>query len=152
MSKTRVLFMCMGNTARSQMAEAFLRAYGCDRFEAFGAGFEPREIDPLTFEVMAERGFDLKDQRSKRIGEYLGKVHFGYVIVVCDRAQAACPTTFPGMGTRLFWPFEDPVTFEGSKGERLEKFREVRDAIEMRIRAWLRERDRDALGATQTDE
>jgi arsenate reductase len=142
----------MGNTARSQMAEAFLRAYGSDRFEAYSAGFEPREIDPLTFAVMAERGFDLKDQRSKGIDEYLGKVHFGYVIVVCDRAQAACPTTFPGMGTRLFWPFEDPVAFEGTEEERLAKFREVRDAIEARIREWLLERDREVLGVTQTDE
>lgn len=138
MTKTRVLFMCMANTARSQMAEAFLRHYGGERFEAYSAGFEPAEIDPLTIEVMAERGLDLSDQRSKAIAEYLGRVHFGYVIILCDRAQRACPTTFPGMGTRLFWPFEDPVAFAGTQEQRREKFREVRDALEARIQGWLR--------------
>jgi arsenate reductase len=138
MTATRVLFMCTGNTARSQMAEAFLRAAGGERFEAYSAGLEPREIDPLTLRVMEERGFDLSGQYAKGLQEYLGRVHFGYLVTVCDRAERECPT-FPGMGVREFWPFEDPVAFSGSEEERLAKFREVRDAIEARVRRWVDE-------------
>jgi arsenate reductase (thioredoxin) len=138
MSKTRVLFMCTGNTARSQMAEAFLRAYAGDRYDAFSAGLEPREINPLTIAVMEERGFDLSDQSAKGLKEFLGKVHFGYLITVCSRAEAECPT-FPGMGMREFWPFEDPAALDGTEEERMAKFREVRDAIETRIREWIAE-------------
>ena len=135
---TKVLFMCLANTARSQMAEVLLRASGGDRFEAYSAGFHPREIDPMTIAVMEESGFDMSGQRAKDLGEYLGKVHFGYVIILCERAEAECPKTFPGMGTRLLWPFEDPVSFDGSDEERLEKFRQVRDAIEAHLQEWLR--------------
>ena len=136
MSKTRVLFMCTGNTARSQMAEAFLRAYAGDRYEAYSAGLEPREINPLTISVMEERGFDLSGQHAKGLKEVLGQVHFGYLITVCDRAERECPT-FPGMGIREFWPFEDPAAFEGTEEERLAKFREVRDAIDGRVQEWI---------------
>jgi arsenate reductase len=130
--------MCTGNTARSQMAEAFLRSYAGDRFEAYSAGLEPLEINPLTIAVMEERGFDLSGQYAKGLKEFLGKVHFGYLITVCDRAERECPT-FPGMGIREFWPFEDPAAFEGTEEERLSKFREVRDAIDVRVREWTRE-------------
>ena len=130
--------MCTGNTARSQMAEAFLRAYGSDHFEAYSAGLEPHEINPLTRVVMAERGFDLDGQHAKGLKGFLGKIHFGYLITVCSRAEAECPT-FPGMGIREFWPFEDPAAFEGTEDERLAKFREVRDAIEQRVKAWIGE-------------
>lgn len=140
MTATRVLFLCTGNTARSQMAEAFLRAEGGDEYEAFSAGFSPREINPLTVKVMEERGMDLSGQHAKGLREYLGKVHFGYLINMCQRSESGCPKTFPGMGTRLDWPFEDPVAFEGTEEERLAKFREMRDAIETRVREWLRER------------
>ncbi|HTX68802.1 MAG TPA: arsenate reductase ArsC [Thermoleophilia bacterium] len=140
MSKTRVLFLCTGNTARSQMAEAFLRAQGGDDYEAFSAGFAPREINPLTVKVMEERGLDLSGQHAKGLDEYLGKVHFGYLVNMCQRTEPECPKTFPGMGTRLDWPFEDPSAFEGTDEERLEKFREVRDAIEGRVLEWLAER------------
>ena len=139
MTKTRVLFLCTGNTARSQMAEAFLRAQGGDDYEAFSAGFAPREINPLTVKAMEERGFDLSGQHAKGLSDYLGKVHFGYLINMCERTERECPKTFPGMGTRLDWPFEDPVAFEGTEEERLAKFREVRDAIEVRIREWVAE-------------
>jgi arsenate reductase (thioredoxin) len=140
MSKTRVLFLCTGNTARSQMAEALLRDYGGDEYEAFSAGFQPREINPLTIEVMAERGFDLSGQRAKGLSEYLGRVHFGYLVNMCERAEADCPKTFPGMGTRLDWSIEDPAAFEGSEEERRAKFRQVRDVIDARLRQWLEER------------
>ena len=137
MSKPRVLFMCTGNTARSQMAEAFLRACAGDRYEAYSAGYEPLEINPLTRVVMEERGFDLSGQYAKGLKEFLGNVHFGYLITVCGRAEAECPT-FPGMGTREFCPFEDPAAFEGSEEEWLGKFREVRDAIDARVQEWLK--------------
>ena len=91
MDTTRVLFMCTGNTARSQMAEAFLRAYGGDRFAAYSTGLEPHEINPLTTVVMEERGLDLSEQYAKGLKESLGRVHFGDLITVCSRAEAECP-------------------------------------------------------------
>jgi arsenate reductase len=135
----KVLFLCTGNSARSQMAEAFLREYGGDRFEAYSAGLEPSVINPYVYRVMREVGLDLAGQRSKDIGEYMGKVHFGYMITVCANAEERCPAVFPGMGQRLHWPFEDPAAFEGSEEETLAKFREVRDQIKQRIKDWLAE-------------
>jgi arsenate reductase len=139
MSKVKVLFLCTGNSARSQMAEAFLRKYGGDEFEGYSAGLEPEGIHPYTEGVMEEVGITLSGQRSKHIKEYMGKVLFAYVITLCDEAEASCPTTFPGMGRRLRWSFEDPAALKGSENEKLAKFREVRDQIEQRIKAWLAE-------------
>lgn len=143
MNKTRVLFLCTGNSARSQMAEAFLRKYGGDRFEVHSAGLEPKPIHPYTRRVMEEIGLDLSGHRSKSLTEYLGKLHFGYLITVCANADQKCPTVFPGLGQRLHWNLEDPVAFEGPEEAKLVKFREVRDDVERRIRAWLAEQDRD---------
>jgi arsenate reductase len=137
--KTRVLFLCTGNTARSQMAEAFLRQCAGDRFEPYSAGLEPAEIHPYVYSVMQEMGIDLTGQRSKHVDEYMGKLHFGYTITVCSLAEERCPSVFPGMGQRLHWAFEDPAAFEGSEEEKLEKFREVRDQIDARIKQWLAE-------------
>jgi len=139
--KTRVLFLCTGNTARSQMAEAFLREYTDDRFEAYSAGLEPSVINPNVRRVMEEIGLDLRGQYSKDVAKYMGKKHFGYLITVCANAEKRCPSVFPGLGQRLHWPFEDPAAFEGPEEEKLEKFREVRDQIDQRIRAWLAELD-----------
>jgi arsenate reductase (thioredoxin) len=139
MNKTKVLFLCTGNSARSQMAEAFLRKYGGDPFEAYSAGIEPKGIDPYTERVMREVGVSLSGQYSKDIKEYMGKIHFAYVIILCDEAEKSCPATFPGMGQRLHWSFEDPAGVAGSDEEKLTKFREVRDTIEQRIKAWLAE-------------
>ena len=86
---------------------------------------------------MEEGGISLRGQHSKHIGEYMGKVHFAYVISLCDEAEAACPASFPGMCQRLHWSFEDPAAFVGSDGERLAKFREVRNRVEQRIKEWL---------------
>jgi arsenate reductase (thioredoxin) len=137
MDKHRVLFLCTGNSARSQMAEAFLRKYGTDRFDAYSAGLEPKEINPLTIQVMQEAGIDISGQHSKGIGEYMGKVLFQYLITVCDEAEKNCPRTWPGVNQRMHWSFEDPAKFEGSEEQKLAKFREVRDLIEQRIIAWL---------------
>jgi arsenate reductase (thioredoxin) len=138
--KPQVLFLCTHNTARSQMAEAWLRKYAGDRFEVYSAGYEPTDINPLTRRVMEEVGLDLGGQSSKGVKEYLGKINFAYVIIVCDRAEKTCPTAFPSISRqRLFWPFEDPVAFEGTDEEKLAKFREIRDQIDRRIIQWLRE-------------
>ena len=139
MNKVKVLFLCMGNSARSQMAEAFLRRYGGDQFEAYSAGLEPKGIHPYTECVMEETGVSLSGQYSKHIKEYMGKVHFGYLITVCDEAEKNCPTVFPSVGQRIHWSIEDPAAFVGSDEEKLAKFREVRDRIERRIKEWLME-------------
>jgi len=138
-NKTKVLFLCTGNSARSQMAEALLRHYAGDRFEAYSAGLEPQGIHPLTTRVMAEIGLPLTGQYAKDVREYLGRVHFGYLITVCADAEARCPSVFPGLGQRLHWAFEDPAAFVGSEEARLQKFRQVRDQIDRRIRDWLAE-------------
>lgn len=135
--KTRVLFLCTGNSARSQMAEAFLRKYAGDRFEVHSAGLEPKGINPYTIRVMEEVGLDLSGHRSKGVNEYLGKVLFHYLITVCDDTDKNCPTTWPGVNQRLHWSFEDPAAFEGTEEEKLAKFREIRDKIEARILEWL---------------
>ena len=135
--KTRILFLCSKNSARSQMAEAFLRQYGGDRFEPHSAGLAPGEIDPMTIRVMAERGYDLSGQRSKGIHEYLGKTLFQYLIIMCAEAEKNCPTVWPGVNQRLHWSFDDPAKFEGTDEQKLAKFRQVRDLIDARVKAWL---------------
>jgi len=138
MEKPKVLFLCTGNSARSQMAEAFLRHYSSDRFDVFSAGLEPKEIHPFTIQVMLEKGISLEGQSSKPLSVYMGKVNFDWLITVCDNADKNCPF-FPGVGSRLHWSFEDPAGLIGSEEEKLEKFRGVRDAIELRIQNWLAE-------------
>ncbi|HMO84182.1 MAG TPA: arsenate reductase ArsC [Lacipirellulaceae bacterium] len=136
--RPQVLFLCTGNSCRSQMAEGFLRTLGGDRFEAHSAGTEPAEqIHPLAVEAMRERGVDLTAQHPKHVSQYLGRLLVAILIVVCDGANDSCPRVFPGMRERLFWPFEDPARFVGSPEATLEKFRQVRDQIETRIRQWL---------------
>jgi arsenate reductase len=137
MPKTKVLFLCTGNSARSQMAEAYLRKLAGDRFEAYSAGLDPKGINPYTQRVMAEVGIDLAGQWSKDVTEYLGKVNFGYLITVCDHAEKNCPTTFLGVSNRLHWSFEDPAAFKGDDELTLAKFREVRNQIAARLQAWL---------------
>ena len=121
------------------MAEAFLRKYAGDHFEVYSAGFEPRPMHPYTIQVMRELGYDLSGQHPKDLSQYLGKVHFGIVITVCAKAEEQCPT-IPGVGTRMYWPFEDPAAFQGTEEEKLAKFREIRDKINEKTKAWLKER------------
>jgi len=139
MNKQKILFLCTGNSARSQIAEAFLRKYGGERFEAHSAGLEPKGLNPLTVKVMDEVGIDVSGQKSKGVDEYLGKILFQYLITVCDDADKNCPTVWPGVNNRMHWSFQDPAAFEGTEDEKWAKFREVRDLIETRIKVWLSE-------------
>ena len=133
----RVLFLCTGNSARSQMAEAFLRKYAGKHFEAHSAGLEPKGVNPFTIQVMQEVGIDMSNQTSKGVDTYLGKVLFQYLITVCDDADKNCPTVWPGVNTRMHWSFEDPAAFQGTDEEKLEKFRQIRDLIDDKIKSWL---------------
>ena len=137
MNKPTVLFLCTGNSARSQMAEALLRKHAGDRLEAFSAGLEPKGIHPVTQKVMQEIGVSLEGQFSKDVRQYLGKSNFSYVITLCSTAEQNCPTAFLGETHRLHWSFDDPAAFQGSKTEKLGKFRTVRDQIDARIRQWI---------------
>jgi arsenate reductase (thioredoxin) len=140
MSRTRVLFLCTGNSARSQIAEALLRRYAGDKYDVYSAGLEPKGINPLTKQVMQEIGISLEGHNSKHVSEYMGKLHFGYLITVCSDAEEKCPATFPDISQRLHWSFEDPAAFKGSDNEKLQKFREIREQIDRRIINWLAEK------------
>jgi len=140
MSKPKFLFLCTGNSARSQMGEAFLRAYASDHFEVYSAGLEPKgEIHPLVRKVMSEIGLNMEGQSSKSVNEYLGKTTFAYTVTVCGGAEEQCPRVFLSMGKHLFWPFEDPAALTGTEAEILPKVREIRDGMAAKIRTWLRE-------------
>ncbi|GIW07429.1 MAG: arsenate reductase [Dehalococcoidia bacterium] len=128
--KQRVLFVCTHNSARSQMAEGWLRHLAGDRFEAHSAGTEATQVRPLAIRAMAEVGIDISGQRSKTIEEYLGQP-FDWVITVCDQAAEACPL-FPGGGERLHWSFPDPSKATGSEDQQLAVYRQVRDAVRER--------------------
>ncbi|QRN82182.1 arsenate reductase ArsC [Chloroflexota bacterium] len=135
-SPTKVLFLCTGNSCRSQMAEAWLRELGGDDFTVYSAGLEPHGVNPNTIIVMEELGIDMNSHRSKQLDEYIGQVDFDYLITVCGNADERCPY-FPGMGIRMHWPFQDPAVFEGPEDEKLDFFRKVRDQIKGKIQNWL---------------
>jgi arsenate reductase (thioredoxin) len=142
MVKPKVLFLCTGNSARSQMAEAFLRAYAGDHFEVHSAGLEPKGyILPEVEAVMKERGLDMAGQWSKSVSEYLGKTVFSCTITVCGDAEENCPTVFLSMGKHEHWPFDDPAKFQGGEAEKLEFTRQVRDQIDQRVLQWLDEQE-----------
>jgi len=135
MSKAKVLFLCTGNSCRSQMAEGFLRHLAGDRFEVFSAGTHPKELNPDAVESMREVGVDISGQRSKNVAEFLGQ-RMSYVITVCDKAKESCPI-FPGAFRTLHWNINDPAAAEGSEEEQMEVFRHVRDEIDQRIREFI---------------
>src|SRR5215210_2046145 len=139
MRKQKVLFLCTQNSARSQMAEGFLRHLAGDRFEVMSAGLDPTdEIHPCAVEAMSEVGIDISEQYPKGLRTYLGKEFFNYLIIVCARAEERCPKSFPGVGTTFSWIFEDPRRDEEIPYDSmLERFRVVRDEIEIKIRDWL---------------
>ena len=132
--KQRVLILCTGNSARSQMAEGLLRAGSGDRFEVWSAGTKPSQVRPEAVEVMGEIGIDISGQRSKSVDEFAGQ-SFDYVITVCDNAKQNCPF-FPGKAERIHWSFADPAEATGSREDKLAQFRLVRDQIRERFRAF----------------
>jgi arsenate reductase (thioredoxin) len=136
--KTKALFLCRGNSCRSQMAEGFLRAYAGDSYDAHSAGTKPSTVNPLAIQVMREAGIDISGQQSKNVSEYLGQ-HFPLVITVCDNAKEHCPI-FPGPCIREHWPFDDPAEATGADEQRLEVFRRVRDEIATRVRNFVSQR------------
>lgn len=133
----RVLFLCTGNTARSQMAEAILRQRAGDRFEVHSAGLEPTEVRPETIAVLQEAGVPVDGLRSKDVDEYLGKMHVNHLITVCAHAEEHCPRIWPVGGHRLFWEIDDPAAVTGPDDERLAAFRSARDEVARRIDDWL---------------
>jgi len=147
MTKLRVLFVCTHNSARSQMAEGFLRSMGGDRFEAFSAGMTPGQVRPQAIEVMAEVGVDISEQTSKSIEPYLGD-SFSWVITVCDRAREVCPI-FPGAEQAGHWQFDDPADATGTPEEILAVYRRVRDAIRDRMRMFVLSASREDLPAPE---
>ncbi len=140
MSRQRkILFLCTGNSARSQMAEAFVRAYAGEWLEPHSAGLEPKGLNPYTVRVMDEVGIDISGQTSKSVRTYMGQMHFDYLVTVCQHAEENCPTTFLGFGTKLHWAFDDPAAFAGSEADTLAVFRTVRNQIDTQIKLWLAE-------------
>jgi arsenate reductase len=127
MRKKRVLVLCTGNSARSQMAEGLLRHDAGDRFDVESAGLNPGQVRPEAIAVMEEIGVDISAHRSKHVDEFAGQ-QFDYVLTVCDNANESCPV-LPGQGERLHRSFEDPAVLQGSEQQRLAKFRRVRDEI-----------------------
>ena len=136
MNKAKVLFICTGNSARSQMAEGFLEEYGSEQFAAYSGGLKAEGIHPYTKEVMAEVGIDISNQESKKLKTFLGQMHFGYLITVCKKAANSCPT-FPDVSKRLNWELDDPKKFKGTEEEQLTKFREVRDKIKTKVQKFI---------------
>ena len=127
MDKKRILILCTGNSARSQMAEGLLRHCAGDRFEVFSAGTRPSHVRPEAIAVMRELGIDISGHRSKSVDEFTGQ-SFDYVLTVCDNAKEGCPV-FPGRTARIHRSFEDPAALNGSEEERLAVFRRVRDQL-----------------------
>jgi arsenate reductase len=133
--KMRVLILCTGNSARSQMAEGLLRHAAAGRFEVFSAGTHPSRVRPEAIGVMHEVGIDISGHRSKSVDEFVGQA-FDYVITVCDNAGETCPV-FPASVQRLHWSLDDPAAVQGPPAERLPVFRRVRDELRQRIDAFV---------------
>ena len=134
MNKKKVLFVCIHNSARSQMAEELLRKYGGDRFEVESAGTKPGIVRPEAIVVMKEVDIDITAHRSKHVQEFNGQ-HFEYVLTVCDNAKESCPVFF-GTATRLHQNFTDPAVVEGSQEKRMAAFRTVRDEIRSYLKSF----------------
>ena len=140
MQKIRVLFVCIHNSARSQMAEAFLNTLAGDRFSAESAGLEPGKLNPIAVTAMQEVGIDISHHQTKSVQQFVqqGEI-FDYIITVCDEASAERCPVFPGKGKRLHWGFPDPSQFQGNPQEKLERTRQVRDQIKTKIKQSLAE-------------
>ena len=137
MGKKRVLVLCTGNSARSQMGEGLFRAEGGAGVDVFSAGTQPGSVRPEAITVMKEIGIDISGHRSKSVDEFAGQ-SFDYVVTVCDNARDNCPV-FPAGTERIHWSFEDPAAVEGGEEERLSAFRRIRDQIRERVKTFLRD-------------
>ncbi len=148
MRKRNVLFLCTGNSARSQMGEGLLRRAAGDRFEIYSAGLEPKGMNPFTVQAMDEIGIDVRSQWSKSVKEYMGRIFFHYVITVCGDADESCPQAlWANGGIKLHFPFDDPAALVGTDEEKLALFRRVRDEIDARLQRWLAELETEAARA-----
>ena len=133
--KRRVLFLCTGNSCRSQMAEGLLRRLANDHFEVASAGTNPQGLNPGAVDAMREIGIDIAHQQSRHVDHFAGE-QFDYVITVCDRAKESCPI-FPAKVSVLHWSFDDPAAAQGSREDRMAVFRRVRDEISNRVQAFV---------------
>ncbi len=136
--KKKLLFLCTGNSCRSQMAEGLLRHWAGDRFEVVSAGTAPQTVHPLAVKIMGEIGVDISGHSSKSVKQFLDR-EFDYIITVCDRANETCPL-FPGRAKRIHWNLNDPARAEGNEAEKLKVFRQVREDLISRIEAFLSSR------------
>lgn len=138
MEKKRVLILCTGNSARSQMAEGILRDIAGDRFDVESAGVEPSHVRPEAIEAMSDIGIDITSHRSKSVDEFTGD-EFDHIITVCDNARESCPV-FPGNAERIHWSFDDPAAVEGTREERVDAFRRIREEIYDRLTQFVNDR------------
>lgn len=141
MDKIKVLFVCIHNSARSQMAEAFLKKYGGDRYTVESAGLEPGNLNPVVVDVMKEAGIDISQNKTKSVFKFYtqGKP-YDFVVTVCDESQSERCPVFPGDGEKLHWGFPDPSSFTGSTEEKRAKTKEVRNQIDQKIKEWVEDR------------
>ena len=136
--KIKVLFVCVHNAGRSQIAEELLRKMAGDRFEVESAGLEPGELNPVVVEALKEEGIDITGKQTKAFFDLFKKGnHYSYVITVCEESSAERCPIFPGLTQRLHWSFADPSKFEGTHEEKLAKTRKVREEIRSQIKDWL---------------
>ena len=141
MEKKKVLFVCIHNAGRSQIAEELLRKLAGDRFEVESAGLEPGKLNPIVVETLKEEGIDITGKQTKAVFDLVKKAdHYSYVITVCDESSAERCPIFPGLSQRLHWSFTDPSKFEGTHDEKLTKTRKVKEEIRSQIKEWLREK------------
>ena len=140
MTKTRILVLCTGNSARSQMGEGLFREEGGSGYEVFSAGTKPSQVRPEAIAVMSEIGIDISGNRSKSVDAFAGQ-SFDFVVTVCDSARDNCPV-FPGATKRIHWSIEDPAAVQGTDEERLTAFRRIRDQLRERVKTFVREQAR----------
>jgi len=138
MKRTRILVLCTGNSARSQMGEGLFREEGGDGYDVSSAGTRPSQVRPEAIAVMREIGIDISGNRSKSVDEFAGQA-FDFVVTVCDNARDNCPV-FPGATERIHWSLEDPAAVQGTEEERLTAFRRIRDQLRERVKIFVRER------------
>jgi len=140
MNKAKILFVCIHNSARSQMAEGIVNHYYGDKFTAESAGFEAGNLNPFAVKAMAGIGIDISENKTKKVFDYFKEGRFySYVITVCDEANAERCPIFPGVKNTLHWSFPDPSSFSGSDEEKLKKITQVRDEIRSKIDSWIKD-------------